>query len=115
MPYTINLSYATFAELVLACLLVLAAARSGDFGRSLYVQASIVARYLTRRPRLMIALAGLVPVIIRVMLLPIVPVPEPYVMEEYNHLFLTATYDQGRITNPIHPLAVLIQSYQQIE
>lgn len=115
MPYDINLSFATLSELLLACLLVFAAARYLDFGRAVYVRASWHARKLAQRPWVLIALAGLTPVAIRIALLPIVPVPEPFVMEEYNHLFLTATYDEGRITNPIHPLSVLLQTYQQID
>jgi hypothetical protein len=115
MPYNINLSFGTFAELVLACLFVFAAARREHFGRGLYVRASLIARRVAMRPWLMIVLAGVVPVAIRILILPIVPVPEPYVMEEFNHLFLTATYDEGRVANPVHPLAVLLQTYQQIE
>ncbi len=35
-------------------------------------------------------------------------------MEEYNHIFQSQTYALGRITNPVHPLSVLIQSFKEI-
>ena len=115
MPYGINYTPASVAELALACLLLLLAFSRVDTGRWIFAQAMLMARQLERRPTLMIVLAGLIPVIIRVALLPIVPSPQPYIMEEYNHLFLADTYMLGRVANPVHPLAVMIQTYQQIE
>lgn len=115
MPYDINLTWAIVAELVLACLLVVGAARRGETGRAIYLRACAIAGRFAERPWAMIALAGLAPVAIRVALLPIVPAPEPYVMEEFNHLFLAATYDGGRVANPVHPLRILLHTYQQID
>lgn len=115
MPYKINLSYGTFAELILACVLILLAARNQAAGQYIYWHALIAARRFTKRPSLMILAAIVLPILLRLALLPLVPVPLPYVMEEFNHLFLTQTYDLGRVSNPVHPLAVMVQTYQQIE
>lgn len=115
MPYGVNLSFWTVIELALACVLLLLAIDRPDLGRKAWTHVQIAARRLERRPLIMIALAGAAPVVLRLALLPLVPVPEPYVMEEFNHLFLIDTYLLGRIANPVHPLAVMIQSYQQIE
>lgn len=115
MPYSVNLTFGTWAELVLACGLVMAAVRYERLGRQAWIQAWRLATVLARYPRAMILLAGIFPVVVRVLLLTVDPVPKPYVMEEFNHLFLVDTYSLGRLTNPVHPLSVLIQSYQQIQ
>ncbi len=115
VPYFLNFSYGTLAELVLACLLIVAAAIFRDFGRAIFLRFLLIARWFERRPVLLIITVGLTPVLVRILLLAINPAPQPQVMEEFNHLFLADTYNLGRITNPSHPLAVMIQTYQQIE
>lgn len=115
VPYAIVVSHWVLAELLLATVLVLLALRQGNTGRAVWTRAQLAARWLGRRPVLMVALAGALPVLLRLILLPIHPAPLPYVMEEHNHLFLTETYLLGRVANPVHPLAVMIQTYQQVE
>lgn len=115
MPYGIVLSHWVLAELLLAVSLVLLALARPDSGRGIWVRGMLAARWLERRPFLMLALAGALPVLVRIALLPIHPAPLPYVMEEHNHIFLTDTYLLGRVANPVHPLAVMLQTYQQVE
>ena len=115
MPYEFNPSLGTLFELLLACVLLFVAHRHQQFGRHVLVRAIKTADWLARRPALLVLLAGLAPVALRIILLTVNPVPEAYVMEEHNHLFLADTYALGRITNPVHPLAVLIQTYQQVD
>ncbi len=115
MPYNLNLTFGTWFELLLAVLLTIAAAKFNRFGRVVWVVALQLSSIVGRRPGLMLVLAAIVPVIIRLLLLVVDPVPQPYVMEEFNHLFLADTYSLGRLANPVHPLAVMIQSYQQVE
>jgi hypothetical protein len=49
-------------------------------------------------------LPALASVVLRVALLPWIPIPHPVVPDEYSHIFLAKTFLLGRLANPAHPL-----------
>lgn len=51
-----------------------------------------------------ILLAGLFPLVVRVLLLPVFPIPQPRVHDEFSHLLLGDTLAHGRVANPVPPL-----------
>jgi len=68
-----------------------------------------------RRRRLAVISVGALAVLLRLAIVPIAPVPQPVVVDEFSHRLLAETLLLGRASNPTHPMWAHLETIQVIQ
>ena len=102
-------------ELVVTLLSLLLAFRAPRVSLRVYSGTLHHLRRIARHPYLSALFVAVLPLLLRFVLLPWIPVPQPQIQEEFSYLVGADTFAHGRLANPTHPMAVFFDNIQLIQ